>query len=88
MLLERLIESGIGPMHVVSEVWDILEDGYGHGLAEQDALEALANTIGQSRFKAEELSIFEDGGDYLDRLSAHLALYIVKLGLRAILDAC
>ena len=82
MLLERLIESGIGPMHVVSQVWDILEDGYGHGLAEQEALEALANTIGQSRFKAEEVSIFEDGDDYLDRLSAHLALYIVKLGFK------
>jgi hypothetical protein len=79
-LLERLAESGIGPDVVSSHVWPILEDGYGRGLSEQDALEALANTIGLLRYKAEDLNIFEDGNEYLDALSAHLALYIVKLG--------
>lgn len=84
-LLEWLIESDIGPMYIVPQVWEILEDGYGHGLTEQDALEALANTIGLSRFKPEEISIFEDGHEYLDRVSAHLALYIVKLGYKSAL---
>lgn len=80
MLLQRLAESRIGPMHVSSQVWDILEDGYEHGLTEPDALEALANTIGQYRYSADEVSVLGDGNEYLDQLSAHLALYIVKLG--------
>jgi hypothetical protein len=81
LLLQRLAESGIGPMHVSSQVWDILEDGYGHGLTEQDALDALANTIGFCRFNSEEVGgVLEDGDEYLDKVSAHLALYIMKLG--------
>jgi hypothetical protein len=79
-LLRQLAESGIGLMYVSSQVWDILEDGYGHGLTEQDALEALASTIGMCRFSAEKINSFEDDDEYLDRVSAHLALYIVKLG--------
>jgi hypothetical protein len=34
ILLQRLAESGIGLMQVSSQVWEILEDGYGHGLIE------------------------------------------------------
>ena len=82
MLLERLAESGIGPDIVSSQVWPILEDGYGHGLTEQDALETLAGTIGSLRDMAEEVSVLEDGDERLDMLSAHLALYIVKLGYK------
>jgi hypothetical protein len=82
-LLQRLAESGIGPMYVSSQVWEILEDGYGHGLTDPDALEALANTIGVCRRHVDEISVFEDGNEYLDRVSAHLALYIVKLGRKS-----
>ena len=83
MLLERLADSGIGPMAVSSQVWEILEDGYGRGLIEQDALEALAGTIGSYRNKTEEISVFEDGNDYLDRVATHLALYIVASGSKS-----
>jgi hypothetical protein len=83
MLLQRLAESGIGLMHVSSQVWDILEDGYGHGLTEPYALEALANTIGLCRHNTEEVNPLEDENDYLDRVSAHLALYIVALGRKS-----
>jgi hypothetical protein len=81
-LLQQLAESSIGLMYVSSQVWDILEDGYGHGLTEQDALEALAATIGASRNNADKINAFEDDNEYLDRISAHLALYIVKLGYK------
>lgn len=83
LLLQRLAESGIGLMHVSSQVWEILEDGYGHGLIEQDALEALASIIGVCRNSTEEISAFENKNDYLDRVSAHLALYIVALGRKS-----
>jgi hypothetical protein len=83
VLLERFAESGIGLMHVSSQIWDILEDGYGHGLTDQDALEALANTIGYCRHYPEEVGILEDGDEYLDRVSTHLGLYIVKLGYQS-----
>jgi hypothetical protein len=80
MLLQRFAESGIGLMYVCSQVWEILEDGYGHGLTDPDALESLANTIGICRNHGDEINVFEDDNDYLDRISTHLALYIVKLG--------
>jgi hypothetical protein len=82
-LLQRLAESGIGLMYVSSQVWEILEDGYGHGLTDPTALEVLADTIGICRHNANEISVFEDGNEHLDRISAHLALYIVKLGRRS-----
>jgi len=82
-LIQRLAESGIGLMYVSSQVWEILEDGYGHGLTDPDALEALANTIGICRRHVDEISVFKDGHEYLDRVSAHLALYIVKLGRKS-----
>jgi hypothetical protein len=83
MLLQRLADSGIGPMAVSSQVWEILEDGYGRGLIEQDALEALAGTIGSYRNNTAKISVFEDGNDYLDRVATHLALYIVASGRKS-----
>lgn len=80
VLLERFAEYGIGSMAASSQIWEVLEDSYESGLVEQDALEALANTIGWYRNNVEEISVFEDGNDYLDRVSAHLALYIVASG--------
>ncbi len=83
MLLRQLVEAGIGPMYVSSQIWEVLEDGYKHGLIEQDALEALASTIGYSRHNWEDDSSMEDKTEYLDRVSAHLALYIVALGYKS-----
>lgn len=79
-LLERLAESGIGIMYVSSQVWEILEDGYKHGLLEQRTLESLANMIGFCRNSDEDYPDFIDPESELDMKAAHLALYIVALG--------
>jgi hypothetical protein len=83
MLLQQLAEAAIGAMYVSSQIWEVLEDSYKHGLIEQDALEALASTIGESRYHWEENSGMDDKTEYLDRVSAHLALYIVALGFES-----
>ena len=67
-------------MHVSSQVWEILEDGYKANLLEQDALESLANLIGFCRYGDEDYPDFIDPESELDARAAHLALYIVTLG--------
>jgi hypothetical protein len=80
ILLQQLIEADMGVLYASSQIWETLEEGYEHGLLERDALEALASAIGYSRYNWEDESGLEDKTEYLDRVSAHLALYIVALG--------
>lgn len=80
LLLERLADSRIGPMHVSSQVYDIVEDSYKDHLLEKDALESLANMMGACRYDWGEYMDDKEIREDLDRLSAHLALYIVAFG--------
>jgi hypothetical protein len=79
-LLERLAFSRIGPMHVSSQSYDVVEDSYKDHLLEKDALESLANMIGACRYDWGEYMDDKEIEENLDELSAHLALYIVALG--------
>jgi len=79
-LLERLAYAHIGPFHVSSQTYDVVEDSYGDHLLEKDALESLANMIGQCRYDWGEYMDSKEISEDLDRLAAHLALYIVALG--------
>lgn len=83
MLLERLAESRIGLMILASQVWEILEGSYKTSLLEQDALESLANMIGECRaYSKDDYPDFIDEESELDSRAAHLALYIVALGYK------
>jgi hypothetical protein len=81
-LLERLAEAGIDPLHVASQVWDILEDSHNGELLEPDALESLANLIGACRHTKSKYFEDKELQESLDRYSVHLALYIVALGYK------
>jgi hypothetical protein len=90
LLLERLAEAGIGRVWLSSHVWEILESAYGDNLLEHDALETLTNLIGACRYGWDDEDEDEEfrkmtQGD-LDREAAHIALYIVALGLEKDLD--
>jgi hypothetical protein len=83
MLLERLAESRIGLMYLASQVWEILEGSYKTNLLEQDALESLANLIGECRaYNEDDYPDFIDEESELDSRAAHLALYIIALGYK------
>ncbi len=78
-LLSRLSQSAISPLHIGSNVYDVLEDGYQAHLLEVDALKALAVAIGGMRHDYDGKSL-ADELEPADERAAHLALCIVKVG--------
>jgi hypothetical protein len=78
-LLQCLGEVSIGPMFIVANVYDVLEDAYPAGILEAKAVEALACAIRSARHDFEGNATDEEKNGHADDLAAHLALYVVAL---------
>jgi hypothetical protein len=84
-LINRFAWAGIAPEIVMSQVWDVIEESYKYGALEWQAVESLADTLGQVRMHGrraenDEQALVDEDVEMLDEYTAHLALYAVAMG--------